>query len=126
MVKFVVNTNQRNKYIAKLLRVKDHEITRLLMAVVSLSANEINIKIIEAFSPTVLQGDQTLKPRVIYSYQFKEKKGIEDIPIKIARKNFQDAISEVCTCGITGATSLGTVEKASKLFDTMMNRVNTS
>ena len=54
MVKFVVNTNQRNKYIAKLLRVKDHEITRLLMAVVSLSAIEINIKIIEAFSPTVL------------------------------------------------------------------------
>ena len=68
MVKFVVNTNQRNKYISKLLRVKDHEITRLLMAVVSLSENEINIKIIEAFSPTVLQGDQTLKPRVIYSF----------------------------------------------------------
>ncbi len=88
MVRFVVNTNQRNKYIAKLLRVKDHEISRLLMAVVSLSANEINIKVIEALSPTVLQGDQPLKPRIIYSYSFKEKKGIEDIPIKISRKNF--------------------------------------
>jgi hypothetical protein len=54
MVKFTVNTNSRNKYVAKLLKVKDHEITRLLMVVCTLQTNEIKVKIIEVISSTVL------------------------------------------------------------------------
>ena len=54
MVKFVVNTNSRQKYMAKLLRVKDHEITRLLMVVCEMRANEINVKVVEVISLTVL------------------------------------------------------------------------
>jgi hypothetical protein len=78
MVKFVVNTNQRNKYVAKLLKVKDHEVTRLLMAICTLKPNDINLKIIEVNSPTVLQSDYSLKHKVLYSYSFKEKKPIID------------------------------------------------
>ena len=87
MVKFVVNTSQRGKYMAKLLKVRDHEITRILMAVVTLSAQEISVKIVEAISPTVMQGDMTLRPRVIYSYVFKEKKPVAEAPVKIERRN---------------------------------------
>jgi hypothetical protein len=31
-------------------------------------------------------------------------------------------LAEVCTCGLTGSTSLGTVDRAAKLFDSMMSR----
>ena len=126
MVKFMINTNQRNKYIAKLLKVKDNEITRLLMLVCSLRPNEIDVKVIEVISSTVLQSNNSLKPRVIYSYTFKEKKPVSDSQFTIERKTFQEAISEVCTCGITGTTSGGTVDRASKLFDTLMNRTKLS
>jgi hypothetical protein len=126
MVKFVVNTNERNKYVAKLLKVKDHEITRLLMAVCTLQPNELNIKIIEVISPTVLSGDYALKPKILYSFSFKEKKPTPNEPITLNRRNFQDAIAEVCTCGLTGTTSLGTVDRAAKLYDSMMNRAKRS
>ena len=54
MVKFMINTNSRNKYVAKLIKVKDHEISRLLMAVCTMHTNEIIVKIIEVISSTVL------------------------------------------------------------------------
>jgi hypothetical protein len=66
MVKFMINTNSRNKYVAKLLKVKDHEITRLLMVVCTLHSNEIKVKVIEVISSTVMQSDNSLKPKVIY------------------------------------------------------------
>lgn len=88
--------------------------------------NEIEVKIIEVISSTVLQSNNALKPRVIYAYTFKEKKPVLDSQFSIERKPFQEAISEVCTCGITGTTSVGTVDRASKLFDTLMNRSKVS
>jgi hypothetical protein len=74
MVKFVINASQRNKYVAKLLKVKDHEATRLLMAICYLRSNEISVKILEVLSPTVLSGDYALHPKILYQFTFKEKK----------------------------------------------------
>ena len=68
MVKFVVNTGSRNKYAAKLIRVKDQEATRQILMVCDLKPDEIQVKVIELISSTVVKSGEVLKPRVIFTY----------------------------------------------------------
>jgi hypothetical protein len=77
MMKFSINASQRNKFCSKLLKVKDHEISRLLVLTCDLrDPQEINVKVIEMLSSTVMQSEdelRKLKPKILYQYRFKEK-----------------------------------------------------
>jgi hypothetical protein len=112
MMKFSINASQRNKFFSKLLKVKDHEISRVLVLTSDLrDPQEINIKIIELLSSTVMQSEEELrklKPKILYQYRFKEKKMSNfgtGIALNLERRNLQEALAEVVTSGLAGSMS---------------------
>jgi hypothetical protein len=124
MVKFSINATQRNKFISKLIRVKDHEVNRLLVLTCDLrDPSEIVIKIIEMVCSTVLQTDDAfkkMKSKILYQYTFKEKKQSNygaGIGLDLQKRHLQEAIAEVVTSGIAGSMSAQIVDRAGSLYE---------
>lgn len=122
-MKFSINASQRNKFCSKLLKVKDHEISRLLVLTCDLrDPQEINVKVIEMLSSTVMQSEdelRKLKPKILYQYRFKEKKQNNfgtGIGLNLERRHLQEAIAEVVTSGIAGSMSAQVVERAGTIY----------
>ena len=76
-VKFLVNASQRNKFICKLIKIKDQSQTRLLVLTCDLKDSEIVVKVIELSSKSTNMSGENMKSmihKVLYQYTFKEKK----------------------------------------------------
>ena len=123
MMKFSINASQRNKFFSKLLKVKDHEISRVLVLTCDLrDPQEINIKVIELLSSTVMQSEEELKklkPKILYQYRFKEKKISNfgtGIALNLERRHLQEALAEVVTSGLAGSMSAQVVERAGTIY----------
>ena len=68
-VRFIINTRERNKFISKLIRLKEQDVNRMLVLTCDLKDADITIKIIEMNSSELIHGDEglkQLKPRVLY------------------------------------------------------------
>ena len=74
VVRFMVNTSQRSKYVCKMIRLEDHQLNRLLMVSCSFVGEETNVKVVEMLSATVAQPEVLKKPTILYQYTFREKK----------------------------------------------------
>lgn len=69
LVRFIINASKRDKYVCKLLRIKDQEINRLLMLSCDLKPHEIVIRLLELKSSTLIFGEEGMKNikfRVLY------------------------------------------------------------
>ena len=124
MMKFSINATQRNKYISKLIRVKDHEMNRVQVLTCDLrDPQEIVVKVVEMVSPTVLQTEETLrkmKAKILYQYTFREKKHANyglSIALDLQKRHLQEAVAEVVTSGIAGSMSAQTVDRAASLYE---------
>lgn len=47
LVKFIVNASQRNKFVCKLLKVRDHSVNRILLLTCDLKDHQITVRVIE-------------------------------------------------------------------------------
>ena len=100
-----MNASHRNKFVCKLVKLRDQPLTRLLALTCSMTESELLVKIIELTSKSTQRFGESVNSMahsVIYQYAFREKRQVAQRPqelFSIQRQHLEEAITEVCTSG---------------------------